>query len=223
MANNTITLGTTGYTGLLLEATTGVHGLLHGALGAGISSGSSGVINAIYTAQGAAHVEVQGSTEALGQVGGHTVLVNVNLAPTTSQAYTAGDLMGSAALELSSVFRSTSVMTGLLQSIRLGDLTTQQGAFDFLLLDTATTGTTYTNDSAFDLGDGDIAKTLGHVELIESDYSAFNDNGIATVRNIGLPVQATTGTSLFVVSIVRSAPTYVTTGDLKAKFGFLVD
>lgn len=223
MTNNTVTLGTTGYTGLLLEATTGVHGLLHGALGAGLSSGSSGVINALYSSAGAAHVELQGSTEAIGLAGGHTVRASVNLAPTTSQAYAAGDLMGSALLELTSVFRSTAVMTGVLQSIRLADKTTQQSSFDFLLLDTASTGTTYTNDSTFALGDGDLTKTIGHIELYGSDYSAFNDNGVATVRNVGLPVSATTGTGLFVVPIVRSTPTYVTTGDLRVTFGFLVD
>ncbi len=227
------------------EWITGIYARTQAALLYGISSGGSSEIAIKASSGGAVYAELQPSTEvvgllgastamighaildastaAIGLAGGHTRLISAALAPTTSQAYAGGDLMGSAAVELANVFRSTSVMTGLLESIVVADKTTAQAPFDFVLFGTATTGTTYTNDAAFTPADGDLSKIVGHAQVYQGDYAAFADNGVATVKAIGLVVTATTGTSLFVAPVLRSTPSYVTTGDLRVTFGFLVD
>lgn len=219
------------------EVSTGYYARLTGSLLVGISSGgSTDLILLRASSSGALYTEAQPSTEvlghvildastaAIGQVGGHTSYVQVNLAPTTSAGYASGDLMGSAAFSLANVFRSTAVMTGVLDSIVIADKTTNQASFDFVLFATVTTGTTYTNDSPLTLGDGDLGKVVGFAQVLNSDYTAFVNNGVAAARNIGLTVWATTAANLTGAAILRTTtPVYATTGDLIATFGFQVD
>lgn len=164
-----------------------------------------------------------GSTEVIGAVGGNTVLVTVNLAPTTSAAYAANQLIGSALLSVPGVFRSTSAHTGLLQSAVLVDNTTQNAGINLALFGTNTTGTTYTNGSSFSLAKGDLPKLLGVVSLSASNYQTFSTNAVNTAKGIGLSVNASTGTGLFMAAIAEGTPSYATTGDLAVVLGFQVD
>ncbi len=152
-----------------------------------------------------------------------TAFSQANLAPTTSQAYAAGDVIGGS-VTFSSVFRSTSLMSGVLQSITVADKTTMQSAIDFLFFHTATTGSTFTNDAAVTVADGDLGKLIGHVSVLSNDYASFADNSLGTTKNIGLAIRATTGTGLLAVPVNRSTqPTYVSTGDLIVTLGVLQD
>lgn len=227
------------------EFVTGFYARLNGAILYGLSTGSSETA-LVTSTDGALHVKpqastaamghvildastakigaLQGSTEGIGQVGGHTALVTVNLAPTTSAAYAQNDLIG-AQISIAGAFRSTAVMTGVLQSIVVADKSTMQASIDFVFFHTNTTGTTYTNDSALTLDDADlVGKCQGHVSIYNSDYVAFAANTEATLRAIGLPIKATTGTTLYAAAINRSsAPQYTSTGDLSVTFGILQD
>ena len=171
------------------------------------------------------HIIADASTAPIGQVGGHTAFPTVQLVTTTSQAYAAGDLVGSAALGFTSVFRSTSVLSGTLQSIIVADQATQGlAAIDFVFFKTATTGTTYTNDAAFAPADGDLGKIIGTVSVLSNDYANFSNNGVATVRNIGMPITATTGTGISVAAVNRSTgPSWQTTSDVTVTLGILQD
>lgn len=243
-ASNAVTVTSTGGTTLLSTSAPGAVKLMTSTESIGLLSASTAKIGALQTstevigllaASTAKIGALQPSTELIGtvdltsgnahigQTGGNTVLISVNLAPTTSAAYAANDLIGGQ-ISISNAFRSTAVMSGLLQSITLADKTTMQASIDFAFFHTNTSGTTYTNDSALTLADGDIGKAIGSVALSNSDYIAFADNSLATVRGIGLPITATTGTTLYAVGINRSTgPQYASTGDLILTLGILQD
>lgn len=132
-----------------------------------------------------------------------------------TDAYTAGDLVGGK-LTLADVFLVGPKEPYLL-SITVQDLTKQNAALDFVFFDSDPTGTTFTNNAAFDVADADLPKILGYVSL--TDYSSFNDNSVGSVNSIGLAVKPT-GTALYAAIVARGTPTYGA-NELSVTFGFV--
>lgn len=164
------------------------------------------------------------STNAIGVVGGIAGYPSAVLVTTTSQAYSTGDLIGGE-LSFASAFRSTANMTGIVQSIVIADAATSgQSAIDLWLFKTQTTGTTYTNDTALTIDDADLSKIIGRISVTEGDYYQFANNAAAVLSNVGLPVCATTGTTLYGAAICRStAPAYSTGSSVTVTLGILQD
>ncbi len=161
--------------------------------------------------------------EGIGYVGGIR-FPTVALAVTTSQAYSSGDVMGTL-VEFASAFGSTKVMSGILQSVIVTDKgSTGGGAFTLYIFDTKTTGSTFTNDAALNIVDGDLTKLVARVAITSGDYVTFTDNLAAFRDNLAIPVRATTGTSLWAVArFLSTGCVYGTTGDVNVRLGILAD
>lgn len=140
-----------------------------------------------------------------------TVAVDTN-------AYSAGDFMGTGILTIPD---SMYLGGGVLHTVTLVDLTKQNSAIDLLFFTTACTNTTFTNNSALDVHDTDILTFIGHVSIATTDYSSLNDNSVATVRNIGLTLNAGSSTkSIYCAPVCRGTPTYAAS-ELRLKFAII--
>jgi hypothetical protein len=163
-------------------------------------------------------------SEGITFVSGHLTFPTIGLAVTTSQAYSSGDCVGGV-ISFADAFRSTNLMSGILQTMIIVDKgTTSCSGMDFYFLDTATTGTAPTNDSALALADADLLKVCGRVQFTSGDYRVWSDNSIAVKDNLGIPVRATTGTTLLAVAMMTSTGfVYTSTGDVTVKLSILAD
>lgn len=132
-------------------------------------------------------------------------------------AYVTGDLVGTK-LTLTDAMR-ISGGSGYLMSVIIEDLSAQSLALDVVIFDSDPSGTTFTDNSALDIADADIAKVLGCVSIAASDYFAFADNSVAVKSLINLPVIASGSANLFACIVARSSPTY-SANELSIKFGF---
>ncbi len=163
-------------------------------------------------------------SEGISFVSGHLSFPTAVIAVTTSAAYSSGDCVGGV-ITFANAFRSTALMTGVLQSMYIYDKgTTSCSGMDFYFLDTATTGTAPVNDAALALTDLDLLKVCARVQFTSGDYRVWADNSIAIKDNLGIPVRATTGTTLRAVAMMTSTGfVYTTTGDVNVKLGILAD
>ncbi|MFA4834852.1 MAG: hypothetical protein WC749_02105 [Dehalococcoidia bacterium] len=156
----------------------------------------------------------------LGEIGGNTTLVSIT--PTiTAGAYTANDCVGGIQT-LTNAIR-VSAGTAVLQSVTVRDLAMQNATLQILFFNASPATGTYGDADEFDLNDTDSGLCIGMVEVNASDYKSLKDNSIGMVKNIGLPLKATTGTSLFALIKTTGTPTYASTSDLKITFGLLRD
>lgn len=156
-------------------------------------------------------------------VGGFTNLVKVagSDVGVGTGTYASGDLVGSK-LTLSAAMR-TNGGTGVLHSVVVQDLTKQDAALDIVIFDSDPSGTTFTDNAAFDVADVDLPKVLGTVAVAASDYVDFNDSSVATVKSVGLLVSGlNTSDDLYACVVSGGTPTYAA-DELSLVFGFLQD
>lgn len=104
--------------------------------------------------------------------------------------------------------------TGTVLSVIVLDLDKELAPMDLVLWNVTFTATA--DNAAFDPSDADLANCIGHILIASGDYASFNDNSIATVRNVNLDYTLT-GTSLFGQLVARGTPTYTAVGDLTVK------
>ena len=156
----------------------------------------------------------------VGEIGGNTKLVSVT--PTvTAGAYHANDVLGGIQT-LTNALR-VSAGTAVLQSVTVRDLAAQNVVLQIFFFNANPATGTYTDNGAFDLDDTDSGLCIGKVTISASDYISLVDNSVATITNCGLPLKATTGTSLYAIIRTTGTPTYASTSDLKITFGLLRD
>ncbi len=144
----------------------------------------------------------------------------------TAGAYIADDAVGGL-LTFEAAMRNVKG-TGVLLSVTIQDNASQDAALDLVLFSKTFTATA--DNAAFDPTDADLANCLGHVSISGTDYATFNDNSIATVKNIGLAVRtvdvpganAVDG-ALYGQLVTRGTPTYVAVTDVTVTVGTLQD
>lgn len=133
-------------------------------------------------------------------------------------AYTAGDLVGGKQT-ISNAFRAESG-SGLLQTIQVHDIGAEGKNLEIVFFTSNPSGTTFTENSAFDPADTDLTKIVCPTTI--SSHSSFNDNGTSTAQNIGCVIDAGSPT-IYAAAIVREAVTYDSTSALTFCFGFVRD
>ena len=135
------------------------------------------------------------------------------LTPTISTgAYAAGDVMG-ALLTASDVARGAGKSI-IVDNIRLIDRDQEMKPIDVILFKDSTGLTIAADNGVYDPADADLDLILDVISITPSDYSNFNDNSIATRRNIG-GRYILTGDDLYVLLVIRFAATYTATSDIK--------
>lgn len=154
----------------------------------------------------------------LGSVGGNTSILDVTPTLDTS-AYADGDTL----FDTTAVANAVRVSggSGVVMSVTVHDKTTTNGQALtlFFLRSNVTFGTINASPS---ISDANQLEIIGSVTIATSDYKTFANNKIACVRNIGLAVAPTTGTTLYIAAQVHGAGTWAAS-DLVIKIGILRD
>lgn len=136
-------------------------------------------------------------------------------------AYASGDVVGDQGAIVLAAARFSGG-SGIIHSVVVKDLTKQSSALDIVVFDSNPSNSTFTDNAACDIADGDIDKVIGVINVAASDYAAFNDNSVANVKGINLPFIASGSANLYFVVVSRGTPTYVA-DELSIAFGILQD
>jgi hypothetical protein len=147
------------------------------------------------------------------------LFVTLEATPTIdTSAYAAGDLMGSAAIELP-LAAAQSKRGAIIQSVLLCDDAAQTADIDVLFFDDEPeTDFSSMDNAAADIDDADLHKLVGCVSV--TDWKSFNDNSMGQSLNVALPFVLAAG-PLWAVLVSRGAGTYAATG-LTLRVGVMV-
>jgi len=153
----------------------------------------------------------------VGQVGGHTAIVDVALTLDTD-AYADGDVLAEVQ-EVSNALR-TDGGSGLLQSVIVIDKSDQGEALDiYLFSDSASLGT---ENAAVSISDADAAKIVARVEIGSSDYYDLGGVQVAVSSNLAMPLEVSSGTSIWLGVVSRGTGTYSADG-IVVRLGIIQD
>jgi len=154
----------------------------------------------------------------LGEIGGNSDPVEVTLSLDTN-AYHANDVLA-ATQEVAAAVR-VNAGKALLTSIILNDKDDQKVALDLVLL--RTNVALGTENAAPSIADNDADEVLGIVSVAAADWIDLGGTAVATIRNIGLLVEAgAASTSIYLAAITRGTPTHTASG-ITLKLGLLRD
>lgn len=160
--------------------------------------------------------EIDAGETHIGEVSNPSDIIDVTLT-IEAGAYDSGDVLSDTAT-LTNAMRVTGGK-GEVRSITVLDQGDQGVAFDIVFF--KVTHSLGTKNSAPDIDDTEMLDILGIVSIDTGDYVDLGANRVATKRNVGLAVEANTGSrNLFIGTITRGTPTYGATDALRLKIGF---
>lgn len=138
-------------------------------------------------------------------------------------AYASGDVIGTPQVVTNAVLSQGG--TGKLTSLMIADKANAKVALDILFFDSAPATSIGADNAAYALADADTPKLLGRVAIAGADYvSSGTANAEATIKNIGLILQAASGSkNIYMAVICRGAPTYASVSDLQIRLGIEQD
>jgi hypothetical protein len=141
---------------------------------------------------------------------GKTILKSITLSTDTS-AYASGDLIADTQ-QVDAALRVADGK-GILQSISIIDEDAQGVALYIIIMKTSTS--LGTENSAPNITDANLtAGFLGIISVATTDYVTVSGTKVATIRNIGLPIQAVSGTDDIYIAVLNGTgtPTYTASG-----------
>lgn len=167
-------------------------------------------------ATGRLHVAAGATENVIGLVGASDIVVTVTPTLDTS-AYASGDLLFDST-EAAAAARTTGGAT-LLESVTIIDKADQKVAFTLVFANAATDFGTA--NSAPNPDDTETATIVGHVAIAATDYLDMGGASVACIRNLGLLMQTSGTTSLWIAGVNSTGtPTYAAS-DLVFYLGFL--
>lgn len=131
-----------------------------------------------------------------------------------------------------SIYASGDVIDGILTLTGIGashrflnhivivDQDGEKVQIDFFFFNALPTGT-YTDNAAFAIDSADYSKLIGSESVFTSDYVDAGSDAIAKHEPINLEINPTADDNLYVIPVVRAAPTFAAATDLRFDFGFL--
>jgi hypothetical protein len=156
----------------------------------------------------------------IGEVGSKSAVVAVTLSTDTA-AYASGDLIADTQ-QIDAFFRKADG-TGIINSINIIDEDAQGVALYIIFMSTSTS--LGTENSAPNISDANLtAGFQGIVSVATTDYVTISGAKVATIRNIGLPVKAVSGTDDLYIAVLNATgtPTFTAAG-LEMRIGVLLD
>jgi hypothetical protein len=162
----------------------------------------------------------------VGEVGGKSALKVVTMSTDTSQ-YASGDLIADTQ-QIDGFFRKTDG-TGVINTITITEKDAQGAAYYILIHRTSTS--MGSENSGPNITDANFVAGIQHIiPVATSDFIAVASSGtgsgtkVATLRSLGLPVMAVSGTDDLYISILNSTgtPTYAS-GEIQLAIGVLLD
>jgi hypothetical protein len=167
-----------------------------------------------------AKVTPQAGELHLGEVGGKSALRIVTMTPDTS-ALASGDLIADTQ-QVDAFFRKADG-TGVINTITITEKDAQGAAYYIIFHRTSTS--MGTENSAPNISDANLVAGIQHIVAVAtSDFVTVSGTKIATLRNLGLPVMAVSGTDDIYISILNSTgtPTYAS-GEIQLGIGVMLD
>lgn len=144
----------------------------------------------------------------------------VSVSPTVGLvAYASGDLIGGK-LTITGLSLGEE-WGGLIQSVSILDKAKQDANIDVVIFGHNPTGTTFTDNAAFDVADADLSKIIAVISL--SSYADFSTNSLAQKTGLAIPFMTDTGNVLYAALVSRGAPTYVATTDVTLVLGAVTE
>jgi hypothetical protein len=157
----------------------------------------------------------------IGEVGGNTFLIPVT--PVIgAAAFTAGDFVGGK-LTLANAGR-VAAGSGIVHSLSIVDAAKQAAALRIYLFKADLAGT-YADNAVESFTGVDMLKLIDVIDVLSSDWETLANVSVTkadALRGLGIPYKITSGTSLFAIARVITAPTY-TANCLQLTFGLLRD
>jgi hypothetical protein len=179
-----------------------------------IATGTAGSASAtVLTVQGVASMTPVASV-------GKSNVVSVTLSTDTA-AYASGDLIADTQ-QIDAFFRVADG-TGVINSINIIDEDAQGVALYIIFMSTSTS--LGTENSAPNISDANLtAGFQGIVAVATTDYVTVSGTKVATIKNIGLPVKAASGTDDLYIAVLNATgtPTFTAAG-LEMRIGVLLD
>jgi hypothetical protein len=179
-----------------------------------IATGTAGTASSqVLTVQGVAAMTPVASV-------GKSAVVSVTLSTDTA-AYASGDLIADTQ-QIDAFFRVADG-TGVINSINIIDEDAQGVALYIIFMSTSTS--LGTENSAPNISDANLtAGFQGIVAVATTDYVTISGTKVATIKNIGLPVKAASGTDDLYIAVLNATgtPTFTAAG-LEMRIGVLLD
>ena len=150
-------------------------------------------------------------------IGGNIVMADVTLSVTTG-IHASGDVLA----DVQEVTRALHCAggSGYIESLVVVDGDDQGAAMDVIFFDgTATLGT---ENSAVSITDANAAKIIGIVSVLASDYVDLINSKVAFKEKLGILVDLSTGTSIYVGTVTRGTPTHSASG-ITLRIGIVQD
>jgi len=143
----------------------------------------------------------------------------VSASPTVdTSAYGSGDLIGAAALQFPIPrFRAEGC---LLEYVQIIDQAKQSANVDLVLFGSDPSGTTFSDNAAFDIADADMAKIVALVSV--TTHFAFSDNSASNARGLGIPIfldPTAASQILYGALVARATPTFAAGTDVRVTLG----
>jgi hypothetical protein len=156
----------------------------------------------------------------LGEVGGKSVVTTVTLTTDTA-AYASGDLIADTQ-QIDGFFRKADG-TGVINSITIIDEEAQGLAFYLIFMSTSTS--LGSENSAPNITDANFsAGCQGIIPIAASDWITVSGTRVCTLRNIGLPVKAASGTDdLYIACLNATGAPDWDADSLVVKIGAFLD
>jgi hypothetical protein len=156
----------------------------------------------------------------LGEVGGKSAYRVITMSTDTG-AYASGELIADTQ-QYDAFFRKADG-TGVINTITVTEKDAQGAAFYIIFHRTSTS--MGTENSAPNISDANLVAGIQHIVAVATtDFVTVSGTKIATLKNLGLPVMAVSGTDDLYISILNSTgtPTYAS-GEIQLGIGVLLD
>jgi len=142
-----------------------------------------------------------------------------------TNVYASGDLIGGK-LTFSKVMANIE-SSGVLREVHVYDKAKQAVTLTLILFSSDPTGTTFTDQAAFDVADADLDKIVAIVPL--STHLSLNDNSVTYATGLAIPVRSTdvtdrdTRRTLYGALMSGGTPTYAAATDVKVRLAIEQD
>lgn len=134
-------------------------------------------------------------------------------------AYTAGDLVGTKLTFTDADAKKT--ISGIIHSAIVTEESQQDADLELILFSDDPTGTTFTDNAAFDIAAADLSKIM--CRIVIDDWTSDSDDSLAFETSLGCAYRIGTGVSFYGALIARGTPTYGASSELDIRLAILED
>lgn len=136
-------------------------------------------------------------------------------------AYGTGELIGGKLTFSNCLSHSRS---GFITCVLLSDKAAQAVDLELVIFGSDPTGTTFTDQAAFDIADADLTKIQAIISLGSASRFAYADNGVKYLGSLALPLKSAAGSGTIYGALVsRGTPTFAAASDVTVTLGISQD